>query len=43
VLEIVYYSPEEFVPLFFVLGTISMILFLYCSIKMKPEKQQIDK
>jgi hypothetical protein len=43
VLEISYYSPQDFVPIFFVLGAVNMILFLYCSLQNKPEKQEIYK
>jgi hypothetical protein len=42
VLEIIYYSPEEFVPFFFVLGAICMIIFLYFSSKKKSEQKKLE-
>jgi hypothetical protein len=42
VLEISYYSPEEYIPLFFVLGAACMVTFLYFSLKKKAEQKKLE-
>jgi hypothetical protein len=40
VLEISYYSEKEFVPLYFILGGVSMVVYLYLTDQIEAEKQK---
>jgi hydrogenase nickel incorporation protein HypA/HybF len=42
ILEISYYSSEELIPFFFILGVVCMIIFLYFSAKAETEQKKLE-